>query len=270
MRHAFFAIVFLGLGWTTFTQNPPPASGESGSIERRDRIRMTLDAGDHVGPITEVLFTPDGDSLVTAGSDHTVRVWDAPTGDSLRVLRPPGISECLCAALSPDGRLLAVNATYPVDDKTVRQVVYLMALGDGRIERVLEAGAAAGRGVRAVAFSPDGNRLIAGCSDAKLRLWDLAGKQPVAEIPTELPLIALAFSADGRRIVEAREDGTAYLRDLAGGATVALKAGKTVSPRDPRSRHQPVAWSPDGKTIATECTAVSASCRRKVPSASQR
>jgi WD40 repeat protein len=39
--------------------------------------------------VTALAFSPDGSRLVTAGSDHSVRVWDAETGQELLAL--PGV-----------------------------------------------------------------------------------------------------------------------------------------------------------------------------------
>ena len=67
-------------------------------------------------------------------------------------------------------------------------------------------------GVRAVAFSPDGDRIVSGSSDNTLRLWDREGS-PIGE-----PLQghsdwvwAVAFSPDGDRIVSGSSDNTLRL-----------------------------------------------------------
>src|SRR6266436_2857861 len=92
MRYMLCLLLGLGLGFPAFPQQPEldePAPVAFG------KVRLTLDPGDHVSMITRVLFTADGARLITAGVEHTIRIWDHSTGELLRTLRPPGMSERL-------------------------------------------------------------------------------------------------------------------------------------------------------------------------------
>ena len=247
MRCVLCLMMGLTLVGPAFVQEPEPEpdSDEPAFQEASGKPRLTLDPGDHVGYISKVLFTPDSAHLITAGMDHTIRIWDLQTGECLRVLRPPGFSHGLHPALSPDGKLLAVNASYVMDNKAVKQVIYLMAVADGRIEKVLDGHPT---GIRAMAFTADGRRLASASLGGTLRIVDLTGDQPVQEIKTTVRVKVLALSPDGTRLVESRQGHTAWIRSLVGGKDILLKGGKVPLSHD---RAEPVAWSPDGKTIAT-------------------
>ncbi len=68
--------------------------------------------------------------------------------------------------------------------------------------------------VYAVAFSPDGSRLAAGCADNSIRLWDVATRYEVAELRGHRAYVhALAFSPDGTRLVSASGDYTLRVWD---------------------------------------------------------
>jgi len=124
-----------------------------------DKPTLVLDAGGHTAKVTNVLFTPDGRELITVSQDKTIRTWDVATGEPLRVLRPPigrgREGQLYAAALSPDGRTLAVGG-FPPGWRDDGFPVYLISLSAGRIERVLKGHT---EEIKALAFGPDGRRL---------------------------------------------------------------------------------------------------------------
>jgi WD40 repeat protein len=101
-------------------------------------------------------------------------------------------------------------------------------------------------GVIAVAFSPDGRRIVSGSQDSTLRLWDVqTGKAINSPFNGHKSgVIAVAFSPDGRRIVSGSYDKTVRLWNAQTGQSV----GQPLL-RDAQIRS--VAFSPDGRRIAS-------------------
>ncbi|MEO1529897.1 MAG: NB-ARC domain-containing protein, partial [Planctomycetota bacterium] len=66
--------------------------------------------------------------------------------------------------------------------------------------------------VNAVAFSPDGRRIVSGSWDETLKLWDSETGQELASLSGHSAWVhAVAFSPDGRRIVSGSDDKTLKL-----------------------------------------------------------
>ncbi|MHC4177321.1 MAG: protein kinase domain-containing protein [Planctomycetota bacterium] len=99
--------------------------------------------------------------------------------------------------------------------------------------------------VRAVAFTPDGSRILAGGSDGTVRLWEAATGQPVGSpLKHKAPVTALAVSPDGSRIVAACEDGTVRLWN-------ASKLEPIGKPIEHEGRVRGVVFNRDGSQIVT-------------------
>ena len=78
-------------------------------------------------------------------------------------------------------------------------------------------------GVRSVALSPDGKRIVSGSNDNTIQIWDAETGKPVGE-PFRghtAWVKSVAFSPDGRRIVSGSTDKTIRIWDAEAAAIVA-------------------------------------------------
>jgi WD40 repeat protein len=108
-------------------------------------------------------FTPDGRAVATAG-EQGVSVWELATGK----LRFRSAGAAAVVSCSPDGRVLAADG-----GATIR----LLDLRTGKEFRQLKGHQA---DVEALAFTPDGKRLITGSADSTALVWGGAALAPPA------------------------------------------------------------------------------------------
>lgn len=215
---------------------------------------------------------PDGSSVFGAGGG-AVKAWDIGTGSEKKVFgrHPSGL---LCLAVSSDGSLVASSGSFErvvsladVESGSERKVeghtaaVTALAFAPGgtllasgskdKAVRIVDAASSAvrhtfkhgGFGATCLAFSPDGQTLASGGSDGVVILWDLLAGSERARLEDHKYVVEeVAFSPDGTLLAVANGPEVA-LYDAADGSKVRTVAGpdKALS----------VAFSPDGKTLAT-------------------
>jgi len=98
--------------------------------------------------------------------------------------------------------------------------------------------------VTALAYSPDGTTLAAGYSSGAVRLWDRASHRTVSAATWSAVPLALAFTGGGKLLEVADADAT-------GTWNLANQARITARPFASPAQGNAVAFSPDGRMVAT-------------------
>ncbi len=229
----------------------------------------------HRARVVSALFSPDGNTVLTASRDHTARLWNAADGKPLGVFN--GHEAALTSArFSSDGKTVLTTsedgtarlwdaagtthsrtlgglyepvlaADFSHDGQTVATAgkdggVRLWNTTDGTLRRRLTGHQGA---VTSVRFSPDGKTLLSGSEDLSARLWDVASGRLLREFRGyhQYAIAATQFSSDGKRILTASWDGTTLLWDIGSGSRpLHVLQGRTAQ------------FSPDDATVLTSGT----------------
>lgn len=148
----------------------------------------------HEGPVWGMRFTDDGETLVTAGDDGTVRIWDLATGTGTEVGDAGMVLQSL--DVSPDGSLVAAG--------DIDGVIHLWDRDEpgAAVQLPSQEGV-----VFSLAFSPDGRRLVSGGGDRTVRVWDVATREATTLGEHDSAVYTTSFSRDGRLIVSTAADG---------------------------------------------------------------
>ena len=168
----------------------------------------------HPSRVWSAAFSPDGSQIVS-GSDETIRVWRATTGEIERELRGHS-EEVNTVAFSSDGRRIVTGS----NDKTVR----VWRVADWKVEHVLEGHSGV---VQSIAFSPDGTCVVSGSHDMTVRVWvvDAGEIKWVLEGHSD-EVWSVAFSHS--HIASGSDDHTIRIWDAHTGETVRVLAGHST------------------------------------------
>jgi WD40 repeat protein len=101
--------------------------------------------------------------------------------------------------------------------------------------------------VKAVSWSPDGERLATGCEDGTAKVWDVASDRELFTLTGHAGMVkSVSWSPDSKRLATGSYDGTAKVWESASGRELLTLKGHA-------NNVTYVSWSPDGKRLATGC-----------------
>jgi WD40 repeat protein/class 3 adenylate cyclase/tRNA A-37 threonylcarbamoyl transferase component Bud32/energy-coupling factor transporter ATP-binding protein EcfA2 len=233
--------------------------------------------------IISVAYTPDGESIVSASFEGALRRWDATTGSIVETFagQPSGLNLAVvrngrtvlsggangsvaawdlsgarrlgrtfswgspdsgcptapCFVIDPTSTLMATN-----------QADGRVALIDLRTRRVIGRLPSSDHAeTDALAFLPDGRRLVTGDIRGRVKLWDVRARTAELAAHFRDPVWWVAVSPDGQRLAvqtQAQDgsDSRVEVRDLA--------SARVLFTRVVRHGHGGLYFSPNGRTLA--------------------
>jgi WD40 repeat protein/serine/threonine protein kinase len=189
---------------------------------------------EHADVVESVAFSADRKRLFTTSHDGTARSWDITRGEQQRAYDVASVVHAI--AVGRDGSVVSATSDglvtrwrpAPIDQTTT--AVPQPAVLRGHMGRVF-----------AVAFSPDGTRLVSGGEDEDALVWDASTGTSRPLGPHAEPIRSVAFSPDGQTIATAGDEGQVRVFSAQTGTlarTLRHAAGITA-----------LAYSPDGAML---------------------
>lgn len=148
---------------------------------------------DGIGGASELVFSPDGESLVAANYDNDIRVWKTRSGELVRKIEDM-TGAMFTAQFTPDGKQLLMAG--------LDETVYVL---DGSTFQKLRTYKGHGETIAALAVSPDGKMVVTGGFDVrttqnpvKVVFWDAASGKVLKTVRSPHRVVSLAFSPDSQ------------------------------------------------------------------------
>jgi len=187
------------------------------------------------GEVNALAFSPDGVVIASGGSDRTVRLWDAVTGQQVGTFMRH-TDTITSIAFSPDGNMLATGSRIEKKEPEIR----LWDVQTRELLKTLKGHTGIGG---SIAFSPDGTTLVTG-NYGTVQLWDAhTGEHKTTFTGRRTGVPYIAYSPDGNTRATVSSDDTVLLWDIQTEKLRTTIKGYTDSITS-------VAYSPNGKTIA--------------------
>jgi len=204
------------------------AAGAAGMFPRAARggacSTCSTGAFAHEILLASLSFSPDAQTLITAGQDSFVKFWTASSGALFRTVSTVDIPYRL--AVSPDGNWIAVGMAHGN---------LQLWSADGKNQRALTGHADT---VGALAFAPNSQTLVSASLDHTTKVWSVESAMLLNSFTDSTDAMnTVAVAPQGRFLVSSGSQ--VYLRLLSTGQILQTRAGTTF------------AISADGEWLAT-------------------
>ncbi|CAK0840948.1 unnamed protein product [Prorocentrum cordatum] len=143
---------------------------------------------EHTAPISAICFTPQGNAILSASEDGSVRAFDLLRYRNFRTFASPdGLCQFSSVAVDSGGEIVAASS------KGGKYAIYVWSIQTGNVLEVLAAHTSH---VQSIHFSPSPSnpgQLVSASWDSTLRVWDLYGKARAEPLDCPSSVLCVVF-----------------------------------------------------------------------------
>ncbi|MGD1900354.1 MAG: WD40 repeat domain-containing protein [Phormidesmis sp.] len=211
------------------------SGGYDNTVQLWDRSGQRAATLAHSGRVNDLVFTPDGQRLITGSGAGKITTWALPSGRLETSVRGRA-GRILSLAIDSDGENLASGSS--------KGVLQIWSVSDA--VQPLWILADVGPQINALAFHPtDNNLVLSGDQDGVIRIWDIASNRTIRMLDDGADrIVSLAVSADGKYVASGSYDQTIRVWSLETGDLLQTLSGHDFVVSD-------VAFSPDGRLLVS-------------------
>ena len=179
------------------------------------------------------IITPDGQTLISANADGSVKLSNIRSGELQRSL-PGKVQGSTALSVSKDGSLIAAGSMFGK-----------IQVWDGRRGELKREFENNGLDAQATAISPDNKYLFTSFSNPSLvQMWNIRTGKVIRNLSGHSDVVtSIAISPDGQTLATGSEDGTIRIMDL--------RTRELIRVLKDAGKIQSVSFSPDSRTIAS-------------------
>ncbi len=167
----------------------------------------------HMGGVEACAVLGDGQHVVSASHDQTLRVWNTQTGETIHVLGGHTGRVVACVVLGDGVRVVSAS-----EDATLR----VWNTESGEVIHVLEGHLDL---VQACAVLEDGVRVVSGSYDDTLRVWNTESGEIIHVLEGHSDPVLACVALGNGRVVSGSHDSTLRVWDAQTGETVHVLTG---------------------------------------------
>ncbi len=214
--------------------------------------RIVINPMGHSARINNLLFTPNGERVISISEDKTIRVWSVESGEMVDKFESEigdgGEGMLYSSAISPDGKLLAV-AGYPVNSVAGNYIIII------DLEKRAQVSTAIGHTdvIGTLGFSSTGDFLASGSNDGNIKLWKVDNSKLLTNITTIAVgsvVSSISFNPKTDDLAVVSESNEVLVYNLSG-----LRTGATKFQYKAFKKHKgalnKVMYSPDGMYLCS-------------------
>ncbi len=183
----------------------------------------------HQGPVTALVWSPDGERLASGSWDQTVQVWNGKTGERFYLYSQHQVG-VTALSWSPNGRYLASG------DRDGS--IHLWNPVTGKLYFTYHGHNAA---ITALSWSPSGKTVASASDDQVVDIWSPGEQRRILSYHGHHAVLeTLLWSSDNRRLTSVGRDASIQIWDVQSG-------GNTLFSRSQNAPRRSISWSPNGR-----------------------